>query len=84
MKTKEIVKESLNELDNYLKGKNGYAIHISKLEIFDKPKELCEFVIPCKIEGVIESGKYKGEKCLITTKILTKAPQNYCYIEGDE
>ncbi len=28
------------ELNDYLKGKGGYAIHISKLEIFDEPKEL--------------------------------------------
>lgn len=34
---------TFDELDNYLKGKNGYAIHISQLEIFDKPKELSEF-----------------------------------------
>ena len=32
-----------NELHNYLKGNKGYAIHITKLEIFDKPKEISEF-----------------------------------------
>ena len=28
------------ELDNYLIGENGYAIHIKNLHIFDKPREL--------------------------------------------
>ena len=28
------------EIENYLRGKNGYAIHIKNLHIFDKPKEL--------------------------------------------
>lgn len=31
------------ELDDYLQCEIGYAIHISDLEIFDKPKELSEF-----------------------------------------
>ena len=29
-----------NELDDYLKSKNGYAIHIKNLHIFDKPRDL--------------------------------------------
>jgi len=32
-----------DEYNHYLKGKKGYAIHITKLEIFNKPKELSEF-----------------------------------------
>lgn len=31
---------SFVELNKYLQGENGYAIHITKLEIFDKPMEL--------------------------------------------
>lgn len=31
------------ELDNYLKCKDGYAIHIKNLHIFDRPMELNEF-----------------------------------------
>lgn len=38
---------SFNELHTYLQGENGYAIHISDLEIFDKPKELSEFYGCC-------------------------------------
>ena len=39
----EILKKSCltdKQMYNYLKGKNGYAIHIKNLHIFDKPKEL--------------------------------------------
>lgn len=53
---------------------NGYAIHISKLEIFDKPRELSEF----------KFWKDKSEYGCWYENRLTKAPQNYCYIEGEE
>ena len=52
---------------------NGYAIHISKLEIFDEPKELSEF----------NYWKDKSEYGCWYENKLTKAPQNYCYIEGE-
>ena len=64
-KEQDLLKESClteNQLFDYCNlesGKPFYAIHISKLEIFDKPKELSEFGI-------------------------AKAPQNLCYIEGEE
>lgn len=31
------------DLTDYLQDQNGYAIHISNLEVFDKPKELSEY-----------------------------------------
>lgn len=83
---------SAEELDNYLQASKeydetkvsrvyGYAIHISNLEIFDKPKELSEF------------GCYKtvshydyNKDCLVEEKSLlplTKAPQNMVYIEDE-
>lgn len=34
---------SFQQLKEYLYYSNGYAIHITKLEIFDKPKELWQF-----------------------------------------
>lgn len=62
------------ELEDYLftkKGyQNGYAIHISKLEIFDKPKELSEFN-----SWVVSEETYLLKK-------FTKAPQNYYYIKN--
>ena len=52
----------------------GYAIHISKLEIFDEPRELSEF----------KFWKDKSEYGCWYENKLTKAPQNYLYIEGEE
>ena len=62
------------DLGNYLEGKNGFAIHISKLEIFDRPKELSEFW---------NCGK-QVRKGVFQYSIIHKAPQNYCYIEVEE
>ena len=63
------------ELDDYLQCESGYAIHISNLEIFDKPKELNEFKMPRKLIGYGMSCNY------YSVKPLTKVPQNFCYIE---
>ena len=49
-----------------------YAIHFSKLEIFGKPKYLTEYY-----KSYVETEKG------IYYQVLTKAPQNYCYIEGE-
>ena len=76
---------TFEEIDDYLKG-YGYAIHISQLEIFDKPKELSEF----DHYGTI-TRFHKTKECLTKdnlpymegywTNKLTKAPQNFCYVE---
>lgn len=74
-----------DQIKEYLgNSKKLFAIHISKLEIFDKPRELSEFryaVCPqinceyCKYNKTVEGDFY------CTHKTLTKAPQNYCYVE---
>lgn len=88
-------KQSLNdlscldeeELDDYLQCKPSTAIHISDLEIFDKPKELSEFY---KIGAwkVFEEqlsisyiGKTNQEIMQSLGQTLTKAPRNFCYVE---
>ncbi len=58
----------VKDLISYLGRKTGYAIHISDLEIFDKPKELSEF------NHFIMSIDW----CLVP---LERAPQNFCYVE---
>lgn len=79
-----------NEIKNYLSGNwhkkynywfGGYAVHISKLEIFDEPKELNEFIYyKCSTKDKI-CKKY----CIgCGKKLIHKASQNYCYIEGEE
>lgn len=83
------------ELDDYLQCEIGYAVHISNLEIFDKPKELREF----NCAGKKKNCRTCKERCMyyLSTdtlsgkpnsgctryKRLTKAPQNYCYVEVD-
>lgn len=71
---------TFNELNEYLKESGGYAIHISDLEIFDKPKELSEFNhwTDKKIQWYSV-----GEKVKVMVS-LTKAPQNMCYVEIGE
>lgn len=69
-----------DNLKTYLQCKIGYAIHISNLEIFDKPKELSEFQGTCKgCEAFrLKVCKLNFEQC---DKHLTKAPQSWCYVE---
>ena len=72
----------LIEIDHYLYFKKGFAIHISKLEIFDKPKELSEFksckknIVNTKINGMVFETELDNS--------LIKAPQSWCYCEVGE
>ena len=56
------------------------AIHITKLEIFDKPKGLYNFYKPIitSIDGVYGRPQHQKIKGFIP---LEKAPQSWCYIE---
>ena len=67
----EVIKRlclSRDEFKTYGKGKDLYAWHIKKLEIFDKPKELGEFY---KLSvGKVESAYIQ----------LDKAPQSWRYV----
>ena len=71
----------------YLKGENGYAIHITKLEIFDKPKEISEFykLGAWKVyEDQLDSSYMKRTEQEIMKSLgqtLTRAPESWCYIE---
>ena len=83
------------ELRNYLAFKeNGYAIHITKLEIFDKPKEIREFEkvgsflnptvkCPKKDKGRCNEGisPFTNQWCGCERAKLNRAPQSWCYIE---
>ena len=85
MNEEELLKQSClasKELENYLFSNIccGYAIHITKLEIFDKPKEISEYFkwTDKKIEW------YTGlPKCKVM-RSLTRAPESYCYVEADQ
>ena len=58
---------------DYLGYDDGYAIHITKLEIFDKPKEISKFK-PYNIKKHHVFNNFK----------LTRAPQSWCYVEVDQ
>ena len=70
------------EIHSYAKGKNCYAWHISDLVIYDKPRELSEFLIDCKNC----SKKFVGDPncwqgCVNGYRRLTRPPQSWCYVE---
>lgn len=71
---------SLDEMNNYLKRKDGYAIHITQLEIFNKPKKLREFPY-YNYQEINDGGNGEPD---IYYRWVSKAPQNYCYIGDDE
>lgn len=75
---------SPEQLTNYLCRKdnsNGFAIHISKLEIFDEPRELKYFHYR-KLFHRNEPDE-EGRKTFKALIQLSKAPQNLCYVEEE-
>ena len=62
--------------------KTIYTIHISKLEIFDRPRELNEFYTTKLDEDLtkrFDNSIQLENKTWV--KPITKAPQNFCYCE---
>lgn len=81
------VEEKLNQLCltkeevmTYGNGEDYYAClwHISNLVIFDKPKELSDFI---KWSWLYEDVNDIDIMRFLPTYSLTKAPQSYCYVE---
>lgn len=70
-----------DELDKYLNKNNGYAIHITKLEIFDKPREISEFKYYKKFSEVDYMLPIPRKETCERLVTLTRAPQSWCYIE---
>ena len=64
------------EACEYANGKPLFAIHISQLEIFDKPKEISDFELWHSMED-----DWEGKRVVWT---LYKAPQSWCYCEEKE
>ena len=77
------------ELCNYGKGKPLYAWHISDLKIYDKPKELSEFVTArgkdycdgCGVAWESCNGDYHCTQKHCDGYHLSRAPQSYMYVE---
>lgn len=68
------------QIEKYLDGEDGYVWHISKLEIYDTPKELSKFSRP--FENCI--GKVCDEfGCALCENggHIKRPPQSWCYVE---
>lgn len=65
-----LAKMTVQELEDYLKGKDGFGWHISDLKVYEKPKPLSEFKRWCG------AGKWE------TLERLKRAPQSWCYVDG--
>lgn len=87
---------SYEELETYLGKSVGYGWHITEPKLFDKPRELCEFCVPCKEYdsdkphcGECDYYKYSPndsgdaqEECLCGgSKPLRRPPQSWCRVE---
>ena len=60
---------SLYDMRNYLSCNGGYGWHISDLVVYDKPRELSEFVGLRRTKFGYEPNK------------ITRPPQSWCYVE---
>ena len=84
------------DLDKYLgnvkHSPQGYAIHITNLEIFDKPKELKDFYkfglkkeqerLYSALQAMAGYYSFRNEFAELKSKYqLTCAPSNFCYVE---
>lgn len=89
--TNEIARQSClyyDDMVSYFGNKDGFGWHISDLTLYDKPKELSEFYIPCKVscencKNPLYFECWCEEK---GKKIVTRPPQSWCYVEdlGEE
>ena len=67
---------------DYLGYKDGYGWHISNLKIYDKPRELSEFLKPCPAKkGVCLDCIAYNEYDEVCANNLTRPPQSWQYVE---
>ena len=83
--TNEIARQNCLDYDdmvNYLGDKDGYGWHISDLKIYNKPKELSEFLKPCPAKkGVCLDCIAYNEYDEVCANNLTRPPQSWQYVE---
>lgn len=88
--TNEIARQSCLDYDDmvsYLGNKDGYGWHISQLKIYDKPKELKDFLLPCggKICWGCNLLNVKESDCINRGKrYATLPPQSWCYVQEED
>lgn len=72
------------ELQEYGKGKTLYSWHITDLKIYDKPKDLSEFMKYCFQYGKVDCHECMqwGQKNIFCLRQpITRPPQSWCYVE---
>lgn len=78
-----------NQLLDYIGNKDGYCWHISNLVIYDKPRELSEFITPTTCKSGIAKEMLCNTCCLSANfcskkpKRITRPPQSWCYVESE-
>lgn len=79
------------EILNYLgNGVYGYGWHISNLKIYDLPKSLSQFrrvcirsFAECDQCPYVDYYSVNAPSCEDPARIITRAPQSWCYVEED-
>ena len=72
------------EVWEYCPAGNPIGWNISELVIYDKPKELSEFIKPCENDLYCEiCAMYSefSERCYNAALRITRPPQSWCYVE---
>jgi len=69
------------DINIYANGQTIYGLHISDLKIYDKPKDLEDFRVPCikdckKCSRYVDKGGFG-----ICHQLLERPPQSWCYVE---
>ena len=73
------------EIADYIGDTYAYYWHISDLVIYDKPRELSEFLIDCKCCSKIFVGDPNcWQGCVNGYRRLTRPPQSWCYVESED
>ena len=82
-KTNEVAMESclgFDEMRAYLGTHTGYAWHISKLQIYDKPRKLEAFERPYDCNNCDAKWATECNECHVGNKVK-RPPQSWCYVE---
>ena len=77
---------TMEQIEKYLDGKDGYVWHISDLLIYDQPRELTEFRRPCPNDLYCEAcAMYSnnGGICNNGALSLCRPPQSWRYVLED-
>lgn len=70
------------ELEKYLGIRDGYGWYIADLIIYEKPKELYEFINYSKHEACLQKNCFSGNcwQCP-NNAIMVRPPQSWCYVK---